>query len=117
MVTCAGSPVSLLRLSGDADAESVREALARSLLARSELASMADDPTAIRTDDPLLATAVCDVDGRFAFDDVPYGTYGVQTHVEWLVGDEDQGGSVYAIFEISQEQPIGRPQAILSLTD
>ena len=43
---------------------------------------------------------------------VPHGTYSAVTTVEWLAGDETQGGDVYGIVEVSPTEPIGRAQAI-----
>ena len=105
VVTCAGSEVWLLRLT-----EEERAGLLGSMiLLGGDLRGRFRDKS-----DPF-ATAVCGVDGRFIFDNVPHGTYGVVTTVEWLAGDETQGGDVYAIFEISPEESIGRPRAIYSV--
>ena len=105
VVTCAGSQVWLLRLT-----EEERAGLLGSMILLD-----GDIRRRFRDKDEPLATTVCGVDGRFVFDNVPHGTYGVVTTVEWLAGDDTQGGDVYAIFEVSPEGPIGRPRAVYSL--
>ncbi len=105
VVTCAGSQVWLLRLT-----EEERGGLLGSMVLLG-----GDIRRRFRDKDAPFATTVCGVDGRFVFDNVPHGTYGVVTTVEWVAGDETQGGDVYAIFEVSPEGPIGRPHAVYSL--
>ena len=81
VVTCAGSQVWLLRMTEEQTAG----------LLGSMVLLGADIRQRFRDKDEPFATTVCGVDGRFVFDNVPHGTYGVVTTVEWLAGDESKG--------------------------
>ena len=105
VITCASSQVWLFRLTEDEKAG----LLSSTILLPDEIQRR------FRDKDEPLATTVCGVDGRFIFDDVPHGTYGVVTTVEWLAGDRTQGGDVYGIVEVSPKDPIGRSYVIYSV--
>ncbi len=44
----------------------------------------------------LIYRTVCDANGDFKFDNIPDGSYIAATVVQWIVGDEPQGGTIYS---------------------
>ena len=100
VVSCAGNEVSLIPASSYANER--LNYLFGNLQKGYNPNRYIDEASSSYLDD--MRVTICDVDGKFEFNDIPSGVYYVTTRVEWMVGNSGQGGSLMQKVEIGQNE-------------
>ena len=92
VVTCAGQPVFLMADTPYVNLASAPLAIPGAALAPDVVQHLAE---------ATIQTTTCDAQGHFTFKNLTPGNYRVQSTVQWMAGDEPQGGLIYKAVSIT----------------